>query len=135
MKKINISFDYDDTLSRGQIHDFVLKRIDRTIFIPWVVTSRLSNDKIPKPSWNDDLWVDCGILKIPKENIHFTNHTRKVDYFDKNSNFLFHIDDDLQEVNDINEFTSVIGIDSFSHNWREELEILMNEYKKLQTSF
>jgi hypothetical protein len=73
MKKISI--DFDDTLSER----YVTALMDK--FEVHIVTSRLSNERAPSNSWNDDLFLVADNLAIPRDNIHFCNLHPKYEFF------------------------------------------------------
>jgi electron transfer flavoprotein alpha subunit len=99
MKKLNISFDYDSTISEKYIQQICkqLQKLGHNIFI---TTSRLSDDNLfehMNKDWNKDLWQVCLDLNIPKENVTFTQYVDKYTVLDKN-NINIHIDDDEVEI-------------------------------------
>jgi len=100
MKKI--SFDFDNTLSRVDIQNFAKELVNKGYEV-WIVTSRTDTELSLSRGWN---WVknqndvlykvaeSCGILR---ESIHFTDHVDKIEFL-QGKNFLFHIDDDPDEL-------------------------------------
>lgn len=89
-KDIKVSFDFDYTLTEPEIQKYALELIERGIEVH-IVTARFENEN------NSELFRIAKLLNISKENIHFTSHRPKVEFF-KNSNFLFHVDDDPDEL-------------------------------------
>jgi len=112
MKKV--SFDFDSTLSRPYIQKYAKELLEKG-FEVWIVTSRnryiLDKGLIGQPHFdNQDLFSIAKEIGIKRENIHFTDHQLKADFFEKNGDFLFHLDDDYLEIKFINRETKVKGI-------------------------
>jgi hypothetical protein len=118
---MKVSFDYDGTLSYPSIRVFAT--LCKTLGCElWIVTSRF------KDKDNEELYEVAEKLEIPEERIIFTSWADKSDFFEKNSDFLFHADDDFIEVELINERTSVKGIDIFADaEWQEKCLTLISE--------
>lgn len=123
MKKV--SFDFDSTLDNEIVQKFVIELMNDGFDIH-IVTSR---PKQPFENWksrnnpyfiwdNDDLYQISEILNIKKENIHFMGYKPKVEFFEDNKDFLFHLDDDKLEINEINSIEGVRGV-FFDDNWKE----------------
>lgn len=122
MKKI--SFDFDSTLSRDDVQKFA-KELINLGFDVWVVTSRFSSNEAERLNWwwisqnNQELYNTTQRLGIPDDNVVFTNMSDKIDYL-KNKDFLFHLDDDMIEIDLINESgDSCKGIWVELENWKE----------------
>ena len=99
---MKIAIDFDDTLATYEVQrlaDMLIKS-EHDVHI---VTSRVSNEHAQNPRWNDDLFLIAEMLSIPKEKIHFCNLTPKWKFFCDNDDFDFHIDDDAEEVDEINQ--------------------------------
>lgn len=96
-----ISFDFDETLSctNVQMYAHMCVKSEHDVHI---VTSRMSNERAGNPSWNDDLYMVASQIGIPEENIHFCNLSPKYKFFLDNPDFLFHLDDDKDDVDGIN---------------------------------
>lgn len=104
-----ISFDFDDTLSNVSVQRFAYALVKEGHEVH-IVTSRMSNERAGNPSWNDDLYLVAQSVGIPEENIHFCNLSPKDKFFKENEDFLFHLDDDSDDVGVINLNTSVKGV-------------------------
>lgn len=116
---MNISFDFDDTLSREEVIDFAqkLSEAGHTLYI---TTARL-NKGVPN-SWNDDLFEVADYLSIPHGRIHFCNMAPKYTYFQRHPEINAHIDDDEVTVEWINTETTTKGIVySKRNNWKAKL--------------
>jgi len=129
MKKV--SFDFDDTLTNEHIQNYVINLMKNGYDIH-IVTSRPPDgpdkwfiDGKPAMIWdNYDLFQLIEILGIKKENIHFLDYSPKYLFFKDNEDFIFHIDDDHIEVEEINYFTDVKGV-LFDGNWKENCDRLI----------
>lgn len=95
-----VSFDFDSTLDRVDVQHIAKDLISKG-YEAWIVTSRVSDDKAPGPGWNNDLWEVCENLGIPEERVVFTTYQSKAEFFSTQTGFLFHLDDDLDELEDI----------------------------------
>ena len=100
MKKI--SFDFDGTIARKDIQRFAKELINEGYDV-WIVTSRFSTESALTKGWN---WVEkqnqglydvAEKVGIPREKIIFTEHVDKIVYLE-GKEFLFHIDDDPDEL-------------------------------------
>jgi len=128
-KKI-CSFDYDSTLDISSIQEYAKLLIEKGVEV-WIVTSRYdSPDKYNlkgmwgvtakglEKSWNE-LFILADELKIDRTHIVFTNMQNKVIYFKDHPEFIWHLDDSMEETKLINEETSVKGICWMGNkNWR-----------------
>jgi phosphoserine phosphatase len=95
-----VSFDFDGTLTLPEIQDVANELITKG-FEVWILTARCLNMD------NDDL------LKIAnKLGIRYIRYMCFMDKYTflKDNGFLFHIDDDIIELNMIEEFTDVVPI-------------------------
>ena len=119
MKKTRkVSFDFDDTLSKRRAQSFAKALIARGVEV-WIVTSRYSD--LRRGGWdqkgyNDDLWEVADRLGIPSNRVVFTDQKPKADFF-LGSDFVWHLDDDPVELEEINEQTSVPAIDVKGSFW------------------
>lgn len=102
---MKVSFDYDNTLTTKEVQYYAQKLINLGYEV-WIVTSRFHSDLARENNWwwiveqNDKLFKVADILGIRRENIHFTNMKPKVEFLiDKD--FIFHLDDDLDQLVDI----------------------------------
>ena len=85
------------------------KRLVNSDIEVWIVTSRLGFGREPNPHWNDDVFLTAKHIGIPKEQIFFCNMANKSDFL-KDKNFLFHLDDDSFELDNIREETNVFPV-------------------------
>ncbi len=100
-----ISFDFDGTLTRKDIHAFAKEMVLAGHEV-WIVTSRFSDEKGMAKNWNwikgqnEKVFAAAEDIGIPKERIIFTNMTPKIDFL-KGKRFALHLDDDEIELMDI----------------------------------
>lgn len=118
MKKV--SFDFDSTLSTKEVQEFAKELISKDIEVH-IVTSRFENHPKNKSFNNDDVFSIAKSIGISVCNIHFMNMVDKFEFFEKNSDFLFHLDDDFIEIELIQEHCSnVHGIClDLQPNWKD----------------
>ena len=104
-KKFKISFDFDSTLSRKDIQKYAKQLIEEGHDI-WIVTSRCATEPALAKGWhwvekqNQELYDVAEEVGIPREKIVFTEHVDKIEYL-QGKGFLFHIDDDVDELVEI----------------------------------
>lgn len=127
--KRKVSFDFDDTLDRETVQEFAKELVDND-FEVWIHTTRLDNTKAPSHRWNDDLLEVAKRVGIRLENIVWTNGADKWGFL-KDKNFLFHLDDDLEELNMINKNCSpTVGISVWQNVvWRRKCERVITDNK------
>jgi len=106
MKKISV--DFDGTLTIDFVQLYIQNLIQRGIEV-WIVTSRLDDENAPNEEWNVDLYRVAKKLKIPKEHIIFTNSEQKFKTL-RGKDFIWHLDNDANELTKINNNTEVKGI-------------------------
>jgi hypothetical protein len=115
---LNISFDFDGTLTKKTVQDFARYCIDQGLNV-WIVTSRAN--KGVHESYNIELFKVAESLGIPQDRIIFTNGGLKKDYFRQFSDFIFHLDDDWIELHEIEIHTDVKAIPVFGNSdWEQE---------------
>lgn len=99
---MKVSFDFDGTLSRKDVQEFAKGLVDKNIDV-WIVTSRIATEPALKKGWywiekqNEELYKVAESVSIPKDKIVFTEHIDKIVYL-KDKGFLFHLDDDIDEL-------------------------------------
>lgn len=99
---MKVSFDFDGTLSRSDVQDFA-KSLVNSNYDVWIVTSRIATEPALAKGWhwierqNKELYDVAESVGIKKENIIFTEFVDKIQYL-KGKNFIFHIDDDVDEL-------------------------------------
>lgn len=106
---MKVSFDFDSTLDRKDVQLFAKELINDGIEV-WIVTSRMSVEyakanldqftinRVDKA--NHKLFRVADNLGIKREHIHFTNAQFKINFL-ANQYFLFHLDDDPDELIEI----------------------------------
>ena len=70
-----------------------------------------------------DIADQCG---IQRDHIQFMNMALKSEFF-RNNDFLWHLDDDQFECNDINKNTNTVAIQCNSSNWKHKCERLIKK--------
>ena len=102
---MKVSFDFDSTLDRKDVQRFAKELINDGIEV-WIVTSRCTTEYATGKGWH---WIDKQNLKlfrvadnigIKQEHIIFTNHASKSEFI-KGKDFIFHLDDDSDELIEI----------------------------------
>lgn len=124
MEPKTVSFDFDGTLSRPDVQEYAAELIRRGYNVH-VVTARFS--ELQKHRWvssphNEDLWEVIDKLGIPHRRVHFTNMTPKHLLFAHTPHVLWHLDDDILELDEIDKFTNVPAISSTKRGWRKECD-------------
>jgi len=99
MKKIKVSFDFDDTLSCEEMQNIAKQYLEMGAEV-FVVTSRADFHEGIKFS-NSDLFKVTDKVGIKRENIFFTSYQDK---YLHTKEYDFHFDNDQQEIDLINEF-------------------------------
>ena len=102
---MKVSFDFDSTLDRKDVQSFAKELV---IFghDVWIVTSRCATEPALAKGWywvekqNQELYDVAEEVGIPREKIVFTEHVDKIEYL-QGKGFLFHIDDDVDELVEI----------------------------------
>ena len=128
MKKV--SFDFDDTLSFKSTQEYAKKLIDEGIEIH-ITTSRYEDpSRYPFKADHNDLFKVAEELNIPKEHIHFTNFEDKYKFLTEKScddfrDFVWHLDDNDQEIFFIMQNTNIKGIWSLSGDYEHTCNNLL----------
>lgn len=117
-----VSFDFDSTLDRGDVQHLA-KQLVKVCDV-WIVTSRVSDDTAPSDTWNNDLWWVCDHVGISRDNVIFTCYSSKHEFF-WTKDFLFHLDDDPDELHMIGAMTDTIPIDVESPDWKDKIKELI----------
>jgi hypothetical protein len=122
---MKVSFDFDSTLDKKIVQDYAQSLINKGHDI-WICTSRTSPEN-SKPGWNDDLFLISDKLGIPRSQIIFCNYEDKSDHLN-GKGFLWHLDDDWIELNQINSKTDVIGISVYGNTtWKQKCNKLLTK--------
>lgn len=130
----SVSFDFDDTLDNNKVQDYAKSLIEKGIDVH-IVTSRYENPTMYPNNRdghlnNDDLFKTASKIGIDNSKIHFTNMLDKAEWFIlyPEYQFIWHLDNSWQEINEINNSTTIIGIDYIKSNWKEKCnKLLQNE--------
>ena len=104
---MKVSFDFDSTLDRPSVQEFAKELVNDGVEV-WIITSRMS---VEYAKANLDQFtinrVDKANHKLFRvadnigiKHIHFTNAQFKINFL-ANQNFLFHLDDDPDELIEI----------------------------------
>jgi hypothetical protein len=116
--KMKVSFDFDDTLEFEDVQKFAKELIDKDVEVH-IVTSRFEDLKRYHPDMNathDDLFLVADKLGIPRDRIHFTNFNDKWKFLE-GQDFVWHLDDNENEIKSITIFTECKGLDVLSPNY------------------
>lgn len=123
---MNVSFDFDGTLSKKSVQDFAKYCMDQGLNV-WIVTSRAKSLIM---DYNSDLFKVANALKIPFERIIFTQGGLKSDYFLFCKDFIFHLDDDWIELHEIETHTEVKAIPIFGNSdWEQDCWNAIEDYR------
>lgn len=128
---MKLSFDFDDTLSNVNVQRYVDGLIRGGKYEVHIVTSRVADKRAPSSTWNLDLHYVANELGIPKERIHFTEYKPKYKFFNElEEPFIFHLDDDTEEIEGINLYTKTKGVlfvDTFNNSIFETLNQILKD--------
>lgn len=122
---MRIAIDYDKTLTRPDVYNYVQELINIGLDI-WIVTFRYDDDNFHKYKGkygdlgNSDLWEDATKLGI-KNKVVFTNHTSKANILNKMGDFYFILDDDKSVMADITANSKVTPIQVASPKYKHKL--------------
>jgi hypothetical protein len=103
----NVSFDYDDTLSKPEVVEYALKLKEQGYNI-WITTARYPEDYkgnlfAGQIIDNSEVFSVADKIGIPRNQINFLSFEPKRKFFIQNPNFLVHLDDNFfREVHDMN---------------------------------
>jgi len=118
MKRNKVSFDFDGTIEFESVKEYAKYLVEIGIDVH-IVTAR-------HHCFYLDVLEVADYIKIPHFNVIFTNGREKSDYFKRNKDFIFHLDDDLTTTRLINERTKVKGVTNWANPmWKEECEELI----------
>jgi len=102
---MKISFDFDGTLSKTWFQRLARSLVDAGVEV-FIVTSRCNpKDENEKPLVNKDIWAIGEYLRIPYENIFFTEGQYKATFLDRHE-IDIHFDDNPDEIQVIQLLTS-----------------------------
>ena len=141
MSKLKVSFDCDGTLlHRVAVQDYCRKLLaDKDVEVH-ITTRRYGPDF--HGNTEDSWWCNHGSknweevfeftdsLGIPRDRIVFLNMTPKADFFiDKN--FLWHLDDERLEIDEINENCSTRCVDVKCTMWETTCSTLIDNRRDI----
>jgi len=122
MKKI--SFDFDETLEFKEVQDYAKELIERG-FEVWIVTTRWEDpSKYSFHVTHENIWKAIEYTGIKKEHIHFNNMEYKHSFFEKNNDFIFHLDDNPDEKRLMSQNTTVPCV-VFGYRWKDKCEVIL----------
>jgi hypothetical protein len=104
IKNIKVSFDFDGVLDEKPVQEFV-KKLDERVEVHVVTARDFKNSNYEK-----DTYQLTDSLGIPRSNVHSTMGSPKYLFFQKNPDFVFHLDNDPTEITDIIRYTKIKGI-------------------------
>lgn len=122
--KIKVSFDFDGCLEINAVQEYAKALVDEGIDV-WVVTTRLSEADYIGSDPNKDLNQVLKYVGIPTKNVVYLGDRRdKYQYFKEHGDFKWHLDDDWDDVNKINEYTTVAAITNFGNEkWKKSCNL------------
>lgn len=126
-----ITFDFDGTLSKVDVQDYAKSLILKG-FKVFIVTARYN--ELMKHKWsikpcNEILFKVADKIGIPHNRIIFCNMEDKSKFLD-GSGALFHLDDDVFTIEDINENSDVVCIDVTKKDWKKQCDAIINQKSK-----
>jgi restriction endonuclease Mrr len=131
---MKLSFDFDSTLDREDVQEFAKLLVDSGHEV-WITTSRFDTKTALEKGWwwieknNHSLYKVAEVCGISKENIAFTTMFDKIKFL-QGKDFLFHLDDDVLELEMIEESDdNCIGVLVESEDWREVCENILKQNK------
>lgn len=136
-----VSFDFDHTLKQSsRVQSYARQLVDEGCEV-WIVTRRF--DSVEK--YTEEMIKEWGIVDILLEHNHifelaeqigidrnhivFMNMEPKYQFFRENPDFIFHLDDDSTEVDEINKESSVKSIlFAAPYDWMYDCDNLIFEH-------
>lgn len=135
---IRVSFDFDGSIGHKlHLQEYARELIARG-FDVWIVTARYDSTE----RYTEDFKIKYFIVNIEDEHKHlfdiadqcgisrdhikFMNMELKSEFF-RDRDFLWHLDDDQYECNDINKTTNTVAIQCNSSNWKHKCERLIKK--------
>lgn len=129
---MRVSFDFDGTLSRKDVQDFA-KSLVEIGYEVWIVTSRIATEPALEKGWhwierqNQELYDVADKVGIKTENIIFTEFVDKIEFL-KGKKFIFHIDDDVDELMAIlksKDTCKTVNVEHFE--WKQTCEKILQQ--------
>ena len=131
---MKVSFDFDSTLDRPSVQDFAKELVNDGVEV-WIVTSRCTTEYATEKGWH---WVDkqnrklfriADNIGIKREHIMFTNHVSKSEFI-KGKDFIFHLDDDSDELIAILESGDSCKPSNVNHfDWERDCRLYIKQNK------
>ena len=130
---MKVSFDFDGTLSRKDVQEYAKSLVSKGYDV-WIVTSRIATEPALKKGWhwierqNKELYDVAEKVGISKDKIVFTEFVDKIEFL-KDKGFIFHIDDDVDELMAIlksKDGCRTVNVDHFE--WKETCENILKKY-------
>lgn len=130
---MKVSFDFDSTLSRKDVQDFAKSLVQSGVEV-WIVTSRIATEPALEKGWwwvekqNKQLYDIADEVGIKIENIVFTEFVDKINFL-KGKNFIFHIDDDVDElmaIKDSKDSCKTVNVEHFE--WLETCKNILQNH-------
>ena len=141
IKKI-VSVDFDGTLTDPAVQLYIKQLLIAEIDV-WVVTTRFAtygekanyefaNDVRFNYEWtnNRDLYKVITQLGIPWDRVVFTNYEWKDKFFVDKTDFIWHLDNTLEDVKLINKNTKTVGI-MYKDTWKDKCNRLLVKNDKV----
>ena len=114
---MRLSFDFDSTLTVDVVQNLAKTFVENGHEV-WIVTSRFEHcDSSGNKVTNKELFEIADEVGITRDHIHFCNMSDKYEFL-KDKEFLFHLDDDVIELDFIREETNIFPIHmSLQNDW------------------
>lgn len=127
-----VSFDYDGTFGSNHKIRCFAKILIKNNHEVWIVTARYEDLSKYDPNLkatHNALFRQAKWCGITKEHIKFCNMQPKAMFFE-NKDFLWHLDDDPEELDQINVDTPTIGVSCITGNWLHTCRDLIKNTEK-----
>lgn len=130
---MKVSFDFDGTLSKKDVQLYAKSLVEKRYEV-WIVTSRIATEPAIAKGWhwierqNQELYDVANEVGIKRENIAFTEFVDKIEFL-KDKDFIFHIDDDVDELMAIlnsKDSCKTVNVEHFE--WKETCENILKKY-------
>lgn len=121
-----VSFDFDGTLTKKDVQDYASSLVRKGVNV-FIVTARYN--ELQKHKWeinpsNEIVLEVANKIGVPLQNIVFTNMKNKSEYLN-GSNAVFHLDDDIYTIEEINANSDVICVDVTKKDWKKQCDKLL----------
>jgi hypothetical protein len=110
-----VSVDFDLTLSEESVQVYIRDLVKRGIIV-WIVTARYDDKQAGNTYQNADLYRIAKKVGIPIKHIKFMNMVPKWKFI-RNEHFIWHLDDDNFELQEVARNTKTKAIDVKSGKW------------------